>query len=122
MSTLPEGCTTPSTGAAIRVHPSGDFLYTSVRGHNSVAAFSLDQVTGRVHAIQHIDSGGRCPRDFDIDPSGKFIYCCNQDSDVVTIFHIDTDAVSDAHLRPADHVVKVPAPVCVLFIPRESHE
>ena len=34
---------------------------------------------------------GDYPRSFGFDPTGRFLYCCNQRADVVTIFAVDRD-------------------------------
>jgi 6-phosphogluconolactonase (cycloisomerase 2 family) len=32
---------------------------------------------------------GDYPRSFNLDPSGRFLYCCNQRADNVTVFRVD---------------------------------
>ena len=46
ISALPDGFSGASTAAEIHVHPSGRFLYSSNRGHNSIAIFAIDPETG----------------------------------------------------------------------------
>ena len=41
--------TTPQNSISqIRIHPSGRFLYTANRGHDSIASFTVDGVTGNL--------------------------------------------------------------------------
>jgi len=50
--TLPKG-TAPSdkySTAEVQVHPSGKFLYVSNRGHDTIAAFSVDAESGKLTA------------------------------------------------------------------------
>ena len=42
ISTLPEGFSGTNTTAEIRIHPSGQFLYNTNRGHNSVTMYAID--------------------------------------------------------------------------------
>jgi len=53
ITTLPEGVTDRKgmSTAEVVVHPSGKFLYGSNRGHHSIAAFAIDQSTGKLTAI-----------------------------------------------------------------------
>ena len=52
---------------------------------------------------------GRTPRNFAIDPSGRFLLAANQDSDNIVVFRIDPATCT---LSEADQIV-VPTPVCV---------
>ena len=42
LSILPEGASGASTAAEVLVHPSGKFIYSSNRGHDSLAIFGVD--------------------------------------------------------------------------------
>jgi 6-phosphogluconolactonase len=110
ISTLPSGFTGASSGADLHASPSGDFLYASNRGHDSIAAFRIKSGTGKLEAIGHFHSGGRTPRSFDIDPSGRLLLAANQDSDNIVAFLIDED---EGTLRATGAEIRVPTPVCV---------
>lgn len=112
VSTLPAGFAGANTTADIHVHPSGRFVYGSNRGHDSVAAFAVDETDGRLTALGHQSTLGRTPRNFAVDPSGKFLLAANQDSDTIATFAIDEDS---GKLAPTREVAEVPSPVCVLF-------
>ncbi len=45
-STLPPGCTIPSTGSEIAISADGRTLYSSNRGHDTIARFNIDPTTG----------------------------------------------------------------------------
>lgn len=112
VSTLPADFAGANTTADIHVHPSGKFVYGSNRGHDSIAAFSVDEADGRLTALGRQSTLGRTPRNFALDPSGKYLLAANQDSDTIASFAIDADSGEPAAVG---EVVEVPAPVCVLF-------
>jgi len=59
--------------AAIKVHPSGKFVYGSNRGHDSIAIFSRDLGSGKLTNVENLKIGVERPRDFSFDPSGNFL-------------------------------------------------
>ncbi|NME81929.1 lactonase family protein [Clostridium sp. SM-530-WT-3G] len=75
------------SGAAIRIHPSNKFLYTSDRGNNSINLFSI-LPDGKLNYLNSFSCEGDSPRDFNIDPSGNFLFCANEKSNNVSIFSI----------------------------------
>ena len=113
IGTLPPGFSGSNTTAHILVHPSGRFLYCSNRGHDSIAVFAVDEVTGRLTAVGHQATGGRTPRNFEIDPSGTFLVAENQNSDSVVTFRIDSES---GLLTPTGNLTRIPMPVCVKFL------
>src|SRR5260370_24275102 len=68
-----------STSAGIQISPSGDRLYVSNRGHDSISIFEIE-ADGRLTRLAIRQCGGRCPRDIAISPSGHFLLVANQDS------------------------------------------
>lgn len=75
--------TESATAAAIRLSNDGKSLYCSVRGENALYVFGTD--SGEV--IQKCSCGGDSPRDFNIIDD-KFLVCCNENSDNVTVFSL----------------------------------
>lgn len=112
VSTLPPGFTAPNTTAEVRVHPAGKFLYGSNRGHDSIAQFTLDG-SGKPTFATTISSGGIMPRNFNIDPSGRWLLAANQRTGNVAIFSIDpkTGRLTDTGRR-----VEINSPVCIRFL------
>ena len=110
--TLPPGFTGRNTCADIHIAPSGRFLYGSNRGHDSLAIFAVDDETGELQPLGHVETGGRTPRNFGIDPAGTFLLAANQDSDTVVTFAIDP---TTGALTATGHVATIPSPVCVRF-------
>ena len=113
ISALPPDFTGPNTAAEIRVHPSGRFLYTTNRGHNSVAIFEVEQETGELEVIGWESTRGEWPRGMNIDPSGTFLYAANQNTDNIAVFRIHP---SNGRLRFGT-LVNTPTPVDVEFGP-----
>ena len=113
--TLPEDFKGGSTTAEIEVHPNGKFLYASNRGHDSIAAWSIDQTSGKLTFVGHEPSGGKTPRHFVIDPSGHFLLAANQASGDIQVLAINAETGA---LSATPHKVQVPGPICILFYTR----
>lgn len=117
ISTLPKGFKGTSTSAEIVVHPSGKFLYCSNRpDHNSIAVFSIDSDSGRLTAVQDQPEGIKTPRNFAVDPTGRWLLVGNEDGDSVIIFKIDA---ATGKLTPTAEKISVPVPVCVRFLAKK---
>ena len=112
IGTLPSDFAGANTTADIHVHPSGRFVYSSNRGHDSIAIFAVNADTGGLTALGHEPTRGATPRNFGIAPSCDFLLAANQDSDSVVSFRIAADSGA---LTPAGAVAKIPMPVCVRF-------
>lgn len=112
LSTLPHEVKGNSTAETV-VHPSGKFVYVSNRGHDSIAVFSIDQTTGRLTSKGHTPTGGKTPRNFNIDPTGTILIAANQSSNDVFTFKIDADTGA---LTATGSRIEVGSPVCVRFV------
>jgi 6-phosphogluconolactonase len=113
ITTLPADFHGSNTCAEIQVHPSGKFLYGSNRGHDSIAMFAIDGLTGKLSPLGFESTQGKTPRNFGLDPSGAFLLAANMASDNVVLFRIG----ADGKLTPTGQSVSVPAPVCVKMMP-----
>lgn len=109
IGTLPADYSGKNSTAEIVVHPSGNYLYGSNRGHDSLATYRIEP-TGHLRLIGHTPTGGRTPRNFATDPIGNWILVANQDSNNVVVFKVE-----DGLPQPTGHTIEVPTPVCVLF-------
>ena len=94
------------TGAAVRLSKDGKFLYCSVRGENALYVLRADGANLTVE--QKTDCGGDSPRDFDIIEN-KFLICCNENSDNVTVFSLQN---GEGIAKTAK--IKLPKPLCCL--------
>jgi len=101
-----------NSAAEIRVHPSGRFVYSSNRGHDSVTVFAVDQETGELTFVERESIRGSWPRNFNIDPTGKWLIAAGQRSNTLSLFEIEQDT---GELVSTRNIVNVPAPICVMF-------
>lgn len=89
-STLPMHYGGVNTCAQIRLTPDGSFLYAPNRGHDSLAAFSIDPDTGKMKQAGRFTTEA-VPRVLDIDNTGQFLYSAGLESGHVSAFHIEGD-------------------------------
>ena len=63
--------------------------------------------------IGHQSTLGKSPRNFSIDPTGKFLLCENQNSDEIVIFNrdVNTGLLADSGKR-----IVVGKPVCIKWV------
>lgn len=114
ISTIRSDYSGPKEAAEIAVHPKGRFLYASNRsGIDTITGFSIDPVKGTLKLIAEFPTMGKTPRNFAIDPNGKFLLSANQESNNVVVFRIDP---ATGRLTPTGDIAEVPAPVCVVFL------
>jgi 6-phosphogluconolactonase len=113
VSALPADFKGQSTAAEIEVDSRGKFLYTSNRGHNSIAVFALEPKTGKPTLIQNQSTGGKTPRGFALDPSGNFLVVGNQDTNNIAVFRVDQNT---GKLSPAGGKYDLGAPVTFVFV------
>jgi len=113
ISALPAGFSGTTKAAEIAIHPSGKFLYTSNRGDDSIAVFTIHRATGKLTFLQRISSGGNAPRHFTIDPTGTRLFVANQDSGNIVEYDINA---ATGRLKPVGEVGKVASAVCLVFM------
>jgi 6-phosphogluconolactonase len=88
ISTLPAGFAGTNFASEIIVSLDGKNLYAANRLHDSIAAFSVD-TEGRLTHSGEAPTLGDYPRNCCIDPSGDFLFACNQQGDSITSFRIE---------------------------------
>ena len=102
-----------SGAADIHISPDGKFLYGSNRGDaNELAIYSVKRNGILVH-VSNQSAMGRTPRNFAIDPTGKFLLVANQDSGEIVVFLRNKKT---GQLTPLEEKVKVSRPVCLKFV------
>jgi 6-phosphogluconolactonase len=114
VSTLPKDFKGNNTTAEVVVHPSGKFVYGSNRGHDSIAAFKLDEKTGDLNFVGYGTEGVKEPRNFNIDPTGKWLVAGSQNGNKIVVFAIDPETGA---LKSTGQSVEVGAPICIKFVP-----
>jgi 6-phosphogluconolactonase len=114
---LPKDYNGVKEAAEITVHPNGKFVYASNRGSaNSIGAYKVDAAKGTLTPIGLFPTGGKIPRHFTIDPTGKFLIAANADSNNLVTFKIDENTGA---LTPTGKEVSVPSPQCIAFAGEE---
>jgi len=106
------------SAAEIALHPNGKFLYASNRGlnhrsPNTIAVFSIAD-DGRLTFVQEAPTRGRIPRNFALDPSGRWLLAANQESNDIFVFGVNSRT---GKLTPAGGRSRIGAPACVAFMP-----
>jgi len=114
VSTLPADFKGNTTTAEVVVHPSGKFVYGSNRGHDSIAAFKLDEKTGDLTFVGHATEGVKEPRNFNIDPTGQYVIVGSQRSNNVVVFKVNQETGA---LTPTGQSLEVGTPICIKFVP-----
>ena len=87
VSTLPPKFGGSNLSSEILMTADGRFLYVSNRLHNAVATFAVAS-DGQLRMISEVWVHADSPRCLAIDPSGEFLYSCNQKGDSITSFRI----------------------------------
>ncbi|MDR7000636.1 lactonase family protein [Neobacillus niacini] len=113
ISTIPEDFTENNQGSAIQISADGRFVYAGNRGHNSIAMFSVDESSGELSFVERVSSEGDWPRDFSIDPTGRYLVGSNQESGNLVLYSRD---VETGKLTLIEKDIEVPYPVCVKFL------
>jgi 6-phosphogluconolactonase len=110
--TLPATFQGNNTTAEIEIHPNGRFLYASNRGHQSIAAFAIDQKTGALSEVGQTVTAVKTPRHFTVAPGGAYLIVAGQDSDNLQVLAIDPQS---GKLSVTSSQITVPSPICLLF-------
>jgi 6-phosphogluconolactonase len=87
VSSLPPGFAGSNFTSGILVSADGRFVYAANRLHDSIAFFAIGP-TGTLSFVGEEWTRGDYPRSFSFDPSGQFLYSCNQRADAVTVFRV----------------------------------
>jgi 6-phosphogluconolactonase len=112
VATLPAGVRVANNTADIRFHTNGH-LYTSNRGHNSVAHFRLDENQHPVFAGTY-PSGGDAPRHIRLDPDQEHLLIANQNTDLLVRYTVD----AQSGVLTLKDSLRVATPVCIAFQPQ----
>lgn len=75
--------------------------------------YSIDAKTGVLSQVQEMLSGGIMPRNFEIDPTGRYLLAANQLSQNVVVFSIDQNT---GKLEKTGKEIKAETPVCLKFV------
>jgi 6-phosphogluconolactonase len=112
ISTLPPDFTGSNFCSEILVSADGRHVYAGNRLHDSIAIFSVGS-DGALTYVGEEWTRGDYPRSFSFDPTGGFLYCCNQRADTVTVFRVDR---ATGGLSFTGHYVPVGNPSSIVFV------
>jgi 6-phosphogluconolactonase len=119
ISTLPVGFSGLNGSAEIQIHPNGRWIYASNRnvngvgvGSDSLAVFARDSADGSLSLVEIDGCGGRIPRNFALSPDGGWLLCAHEESDDISVFHVDP---ATGRLASTAARASVSRPACVLF-------
>jgi 6-phosphogluconolactonase len=114
ISTHPDDFKGVRGSADIHISPNSKYLYASNRGDaNSITIFSIDSTTGKLRVAGFQSCMGLTPRNFVIDPTGRFLLVANQESSNIIIFKINQHT---GLLTPLGLPLEVPNPVCLKML------
>jgi 6-phosphogluconolactonase len=110
-STLPSSFNGENTTAEIKVTLSGDTLYCSNRGHDSLAVFRVHE-NGMLSPLSHVSTKGKVPRHFNMLPTEDYLFVANQESDSIWLFRMGPDG----ELYETNQSLTVSKPVCLQVV------
>lgn len=98
--------------ADIHISPDGRFLYASNRDgrENTIAIFSIDQSNGMLTLVSHQSTYGDHPRNFTIDPTGRFLLVANMASGNIVVFKRN---LKTGLLTRTKNEIQVTSPSCL---------
>jgi 6-phosphogluconolactonase len=117
ISALPELFSGRNDAAEIAIHSTGKWLFTSNRGHDTIAVFAINPADGTLRKTGDFPTGGQEPRHFAIDPTGQFLLAENQNSNSIVVFRID---LATGALAKVSETTGIPSPVCLSFAPSSN--
>jgi 6-phosphogluconolactonase (cycloisomerase 2 family) len=112
LSSLPKGFAGTNFTSEVMVSADGKFVYAANRLHDSIAFFSISDA-GTLTLVGEEWTRGDYPRSFNIDPTGNFLYSCNQRSDAITAFRIDRKT---GGLKFTGSYTPVGTPAIIIFL------
>ncbi len=102
-----------NTVASVVVDREGRSLYVSNRGpENSIAHFRIEPVSGELKFLERVDSGGKVPRHFALDPTERWLVVAHQGSNNLVVFKRDLGG----GLTNTGRSYPIDMPTCVLFV------
>lgn len=116
ISTLPpEGYDDYASCSSIRIAHSGRFLFVLTRGHDSVACYVVDPVSGRLKLNQIVPTEVQ-PHELELDPEDKFLFVTGYESGRMASYRV----MDDGKLKQLESLAIGKKPKCVLVIRQKS--
>ena len=111
--TLPKDFTGTSYCADLKITPDGRYLYGTNRGHDSIAAYRIED-DGRLSLVAIEPSLGKGPQNLAITKDGQWLLCANMPGKNVAVFQIDG---TTGRLKPTGEPVSQLSPACIMLLP-----
>jgi 6-phosphogluconolactonase len=103
--------------AAIHLSPDGRFLYASNRGNaNNITEYAINPDNGHLTFVSRVNTVGRGPRDFIIDPTGRYLIVANQIGGNIVVYQLH--ATTGAPTTVVSQTL-IDSPVCLKIVPAE---
>jgi 6-phosphogluconolactonase (cycloisomerase 2 family) len=112
VSTLPPGFAGSNFCSEILVSIDGQFVYAGNRLHDSIGIFSVGP-DGDLTFTGEEWTRGNYPRSFNFDPTGQYLYCCNQRADNIAVFGVNRKT---GGLKFTGHYTPVGNPSVIVFL------
>jgi len=88
ISSLPPGFAGSNYTSEVAISSDARFVYAANRLHDTIAWFSV-AADGTLRFAGEEPTRGDYPRSFTFDPSGRFLYSCNQRADAIVSFRVN---------------------------------
>jgi 6-phosphogluconolactonase len=112
ISSLPPGFAGSNFCSGIMISADGGFVYAGNRLHDSIGIFAVG-ADGTLTFVTEEWTRGNYPRSFNFDPTGRFLYSCNQRGDNIAVFRVEQKS---GGLAFAGHYVPVGNPSIIVFL------
>jgi len=112
ISSLPPAFAGSNFCSEILVSAAGRFVYAGNRLHDSIGIFSVGK-NGELTFVGEEWTRGNYPRSFNFDPTGQFLYSCNQRGDNIAVFRVDH---KKGGLAFTGHYTPVGNPSIIVFL------
>lgn len=125
VATKPAGFEGRGGAGEIQISNDGKFLYESNRLSRNmdrlpgtIGVFAINPAKGTLTLVEQSPSGGVMPRNFAIDPTGRYLFALHQISNNVVEHKIDPGT---GRLSRTGKEMKVDTAVCLQFVPIKSN-
>lgn len=112
LSTIPSDFKEFSKASAIKITADGKMIFAGNRGHDSIAAFAVDEKTGKLAFMTRSMLKGKFPRDFTLMPGEKFMLVGHETSNEIYSYALDRATGS---LTPVSGPILAHKPLCFVF-------
>lgn len=112
LATIPNDFKAFSKASAIKITADGKMLFTGNRGHDSIAAFAVEEKTGHLTLMTRSMLKGKFPRDFTLMPGEKFMLVGHKMSNEIYSYALNR---ATGALTPVSGPVPAHKPLCFVF-------